>query len=139
MAAAFFFAQRTQSQDQIQADNVEKTADNVVFVRVQQGGLCPGADGSGKMCRDEATLYSNGDFGTKSLTAEQVAEARSRIAAADFSSYIEKSSDEASCPSDTDGSDIAYRFPAKQGDKLFTVCKLNIPANDRLFTYLQTL
>lgn len=98
------------------------------------GGLC--ADGP---CNDtRSSLYDSGEFeGYTSLDASEVSELKAIIDAIDFASYERKLDPQ--CASFVDGQDQVLQFPQKYGDRKFVACTLDIPGNDKAFSYINDL
>lgn len=98
-----------------------------------RGGMCNGP------CQESVdNLYDNGTFQRhKKLTLSEVAGLKRVIAATDFTAYGLIANPK--CQSFVDGQDQVLLFPQKYGDKAFIPCTLDIPANDKAFSYINNL
>jgi hypothetical protein len=67
----------------------------------------------------------------------EVADLKQIINSTDFTMYAPNP--QPNCPSFVDGTDLVLLFPQKYGDRMFTTCMLEIPANDKAFTHINNL
>jgi hypothetical protein len=111
-----------------------KSYDSQALMTVtSSGGLCNGP------CNHPVyNLYDNGKFeGYKKLSGSEVSELKQIISTTDFTKY--GPNPHPSCQSFVDGSDQVLLFPQKYGNKTFTTCMLDIPENDKAFSYINKL
>lgn len=98
---------------------------------------------SGGMCAHSCdhpiyNLYESGIFeGHKKLNGFEVSQLKNILDTTDLTQY--GPSVNPHCESFVDGFDQVLLFPQKYGNKTFTVCMLNIPQNDKAFSYINQL
>jgi len=128
-----FFVYRSQQNNNKETESAIKYDSTALMTVTSSGGLCASA------CNHPIyNLYDNGNFdGHKKLNGDEVFKLKNIIDSTDFLKY--KPNPNPQCESFVDGSDQVLLFPQKYGDKTFTTCMLDIPANDPAFTYIDRL
>lgn len=126
----FVYRSKQKSQDAGSGISYKPSA---LMVVTSQGGLCAGP------CEHQVyNLYDSGKFeGYKKLSREEVSKLKEVIESTDFLKYGPNPNPR--CESFVDGSDQVLLFPQKYGDKTFTPCMMDIPANDTAFMYINSL
>lgn len=116
-----------------------KTVSEALVVVSYNGGLCVDKSSStGHVCSSEKTIYSYGTFADhKSLSADEVTKLKKLIEASKLDSLVPAT--HVSCPSFSDGSDVAYSYPTKYGSTIYTLCQLSSPEVDPLLSYTSVL
>ena len=116
-----------------------KTESEPLVVVSHTGGKCvDSGNGGASVCSSKETIYSNGTYeGHEALSAEQVETLKvliqeSKLDTLSFSTGLD-------CPSAYDGTDIAYSYPTKYGNTIYTLCQINSSDTDPLLAYTSTL
>lgn len=124
------YQSKNKSQD---IDSVVTYDSRALMTVTSSGGLCNGP------CNHPVhNLYDNGKFeGYNKLSSSEVSQLKNIIDATDFTKYSPNPSPH--CQSFVDGLDQVLLFPQKYNDKTFTTCMLDIPENDKAFSYINKL
>lgn len=116
-----------------QTNNSTTKGDVLMIVRYA-GGLCP----NNQVCSTDHKVYDDGTFENHTkLSAADVSQLKETINSTDFLKY--QDNPEPACQSFHDGSDEILVFPQKHPDKTFTLCQLQIPANDPAISFINGL
>jgi hypothetical protein len=105
----------------------------IILTRSYVRGMC--ASGEGACDYGSEHLYSDGTFGQKKIKMSDVAKIEEEVHKNKWAQY--SAAKNPNCPSFADGSDISYIFPSDP--KTYTVCMIDIPANDPLLIALDKL
>lgn len=127
-----FMVYQSRHKDQ-SSESAKSYNSHALMAVTSSGGLCDGP------CNHPVhNLYADGKFeGYKKLSNSEVSKLRRIINTTDFLKYATNPNPK--CESFSDGSDQVLLFPQKYGDKTFTTCMLDIPANDTAFSYINKL
>lgn len=107
---------------------------DVVMIVRYAGGLCP----NNQICSTDYKVYDDGTFENHAkLSTKDLSQLKETINNTDFLGY--KANPEPACPSFHDGLDKILLFPQKYPDKTFTLCQLQIPANDPAISFINGL
>lgn len=114
-------------------DPVKSIDSRPLMTVTYRGGLCNG------LCNHPVyNLYDSGEFeGYKRLSSSEVSELKHIINTTNFTKYGDNP--HPGCQSSVDGLDQVLLFPQKYGNKTFTTCMLDIPENDKAFSYINRL
>lgn len=114
-------------------DSIKTYDTHALMTITSSGGMCNGP------CNHPVhNLYDNGKFEDyKKLSSSEVSQLKNIIDTTDFTKYSPNPSPH--CQSFVDGSDQVLLFPQKYGNKTFTTCMLDIPENDKAFSYINKL
>lgn len=119
------------------ANNQLETPDakgDVVMIVRYAGGLCP----DNQICSTDYKVYDDGTFENHAkLSAKDLSQLKETINNTDFLKY--NANPEPACPSFHDGLNEILLFPQKYSDKTFTLCQLQIPANDPAISFINEL
>jgi hypothetical protein len=111
-----------------------KPSGAVMMKVIYRGGLCS----TGNICESSHRLYENGVFeGHTKLNRTELNKLKATITNTDFLGY--GVNPRPNCQSAVDGSDEVLEFPQKYPGQSFTLCLLNIPANDSAVSYINKL
>ncbi len=106
---------------------------NTILVVTSSGGMC-----SGGCNHPKYRILNDGTFeGHRKLSSSEVSELKEVINDTDFTEYT--TNIDPKCQSFVDGSDEVLIFPNKHGDNRFTTCMLNIPENDKAYSFIHNL
>jgi hypothetical protein len=132
VAGAGFLVYRSRHKAQETA-SVKPYDSQALMTVTSSGGLCNGP------CNHTVhNLYDNGKFEDyKKLSSSEISQLKNIIEVTDFTKYGPKPNPH--CQSFVDGSDQVLLFPQKYGNKAFTTCMLDIPENDKAFSYINEL
>jgi hypothetical protein len=85
-------------------------------------------------------IFENGKFeGHTQLTEDDVVKLKKVITNTNFKAYGKNNKLGPSCASYADGSDRVFYFPEKYGDMMVIPCELEIPLDDKVFSYLNSV
>lgn len=116
-----------------QTNNSTAKGDVLMIVRYA-GGLCP----NNQVCSTDHKIYDDGTFENHTkLSVTEVDQLKDTISTTDFLRY--QDNPEPACESFHDGTDEILVFPQKYSDKTFTLCQLQIPANDPAISFINKL
>ena len=114
-------------------NNLSKEKNKEVIAQVlKQGGKC--ADG---ICSSKQKIFSDGTYEKhNALDENQIDKLVSLIESSNLD-YLQASS--GPCASWSDGTDIAYSFPTKYGETVYTLCQIQNWESDPLLSYVNSL
>ncbi|MBL8159050.1 hypothetical protein JNJ66_01190 [Candidatus Saccharibacteria bacterium] len=117
-----------------EAPRLAKRGETPLMVISYTGGMCAG----GQTCHSEHAIYEDGTFiGMSRLSPDEVSKLKRLVAETKIPTYKERK--QAYCQSYADGLDLSVAFPQRYPGKTYTLCKLDMPIDDPIDTYIGEL